>query len=306
MKKRKRLFVEHEQVLLSFMKRINKENYLDVFSEMYKYVKSITNDYCLYDGTMHDSYYDLLNCLLVCEENFYGRKSLLVPVDLDFYDEDNFIDRLVYNTRNCLITDLVFEGFRGKLSDIDFTDKCVIASKYVRNFCEEDGISNYNLEIYPGYDANEKLFDGSGYHFANIIKYNGEYYLVDVTYPQFFYDVRGNLDRLGIVDFSCCNVGAFVLMDEERVNVAITLLRDGYIKLDEKVFKAYLDSFTISFRNGLFYEDTEDFSYTTSYSIEDYIKFLTGEDNQIGHEGRENLGYQKIPLRNSQLDFRKR
>lgn len=302
---RKRLFVEQEQILFEYIKQMNNENYEEIFSKMYMYVKEVTGNYYLGDE-MHDYFYCFFDHLLACEEKFECRKSLFGSFDLDYYDEDNFMDRLVYKTRSCLITDLVLEGFRGEISDIDFTNKCMIASSYVSDFCKEDGVLNYNLKIYPGYDASERLFEGSGYHYANIIKYRGEYYLVDVTYPQFFYSVRENLDRLGIVDFSCCNVGTFVLMEEERLTIAKSLLNDGYVKLDEQTLKNYLDPFTISFRNGLFYESTRDFSYTTEYLFDDYIRFLLGEDSQVRHEGLANIGYQKRPLKDSQLDFRKR
>lgn len=303
---RKRLYVEQEKVLLDLMREINNENYEKIFTKMYMYVKDITENYYLGDDEMHASFYYFLDHLLACEENFEGIKSLYIPIDLEFYNEDSFLERTVYKTRKYLITESVYGGFRGKLSDIDFTNKCMIASRYVSDICKEEGIQSYNLEIYPGYDARERLFEGSGYHFANIVKYKGEYYLIDVTYPQFFYSIRENLNRLGIVDFSCCNVGTFVLMEEIRINVAKALLRDGYIKLNEDTLKNYLDPFTISYRNGLFYESYKDLSYTTEYLFNDYLKFLLGEDSQIRHEGREYLGYQKRPLKNAQLDFRRK
>ena len=40
---------------------------------------------------------------------------------------------------------------------------------------------------------------------------------------------------------------------------------------------------------------TNDYSYETNYTPEDYINFLEKKDNQINHEGREVLGYQKRP-----------
>ena len=70
--------------------------------------------------------------------------------------------------------------------------------------------------------------------------------------------------------------------------------------------KTYLDAFTISFRNGLYYENTLDFSYTTEYSLDDYIRFIHGDDNQINHEDKLYLGYQSKPLKNYKLNFKKR
>ena len=87
-----------------------------------------------------------------------------------------------------------------------------------------------------------------------------------------------------------------MIMSEERKKVAEVLLKRGWIELDQNVFKHYMDGFAISFRNGLYYEQTNDFSYTTNYTASDYEKFLFGADTQILHEGDEVLGYQKRPL----------
>ena len=92
-----------------------------------------------------------------------------------------------------------------------------------------------------------------------------------------------------------CLPGTFILMDKEREEVAKKLLRDGWIELDEKKLKTYLDAFAISYRNGIYYETTNDYSFTANYTIDDYIRFLKGEDNQINHEGKESLGHQKRP-----------
>lgn len=97
-----------------------------------------------------------------------------------------------------------------------------------------------------------------------------------------------------------------MLMQNNGVNISKSILQDGYIVLNEDVFKTYLDAFTISFRNGLYYEETNDFSYTTKYTIDDYIIFLNGYDSQINHEIKDTLGYQKRPLKNYQLSFHKR
>ena len=86
------------------------------------------------------------------------------------------------------------------------------------------------------------------------------------------------------------------MMTEQGQNIAKNLLEKGYIKLNTELFKTYMDSFTVSFRNGLYYEQTNDYSFTTNYTIEDYANFLTKKDSQIKREGIEVLGYQKRPL----------
>ena len=66
--------------------------------------------------------------------------------------------------------------------------------------------------------------------------------------------------------------------------------------MNEENIKNYFDGFAISFRNGTFYDLTEDYSYTTNYSPYDYLRFINGYDSQYHHEGEEVLGYQRKKL----------
>ena len=84
-------------------------------------------------------------------------------------------------------------------------------------------------------------------------------------------------------------------MTEVGKQIAQNLLEKGYTRLSNESFKTYLDAFTVSFRNGLYYEQTNDYSYKTNYTATDYINFLEGTDTQINHEGSEVLGFQKKP-----------
>ena len=56
-----------------------------------------------------------------------------------------------------------------------------------------------------------------------------------------------------------------MLMDKDRLKLSKDILEQGYVLLDDKNLKTYLDGFTISYRNGLYYEIMDDFSYTTKY-----------------------------------------
>ena len=84
-----------------------------------------------------------------------------------------------------------------------------------------------------------------------------------------------------------------MVMDEERNKVSDELLKNGYIKLDEKSLKAYLDGFTMSYRNGLYYQDHD----YDGYSIDQYIEFLSEEKSMADYEDREGLGYLKRPIK---------
>ena len=81
------------------------------------------------------------------------------------------------------------------------------------------------------------------------------------------------------------------------------MLKDGFILLNEEVLKNYLDGFAISYRNGLYYEETNNFSFTTSYTPKQYIDFLKGNDNQLNYEKRSHLGFQQKVLQ-KKLSFK--
>ncbi len=102
---------------------------------------------------------------------------------------------------------------------------------------------------------------------------------------------RNILSRIGLIGLSGCDPGIFMYMDPQRKKVAETLLKNGFIKVTKESLKCYLDGFTLSFRNINYYEKTNDYSFQTPYTFEDYLRFLKREDDQIKHEGKENLGY---------------
>lgn len=295
---------KHEKVINCYINEINKYNYQEKLSSLYNYIKSIT--YTYYDGyQMHDAYKCIIEDVVKAEATFPNLKKFSVPVNFGIKNEGNPVEKIVYLTRTYLVNEHSIYN-SGNINTFNFTNDCKEASLYIKKMCDDFKLENYILPIYPGYDEMTALFNGDGYHFANIVKFDNKYYLIDVTYSQFFYQRQNNLDRLGLVGLSGCRVGTFALMTDKGKSLAASLLQDGYIELDENTLKIYLDPFTISFRNGLYYENTNDFSYTTNYTALDYTKFLIGEDNQINHEGLENLGFQKRPIKDYNMKFNKR
>lgn len=305
-------FESQYEILSYYLQNITKSNYDEIVSLAYKFIKNITEEYYI-DGKMAGKYSLLKNRINNLEKRFAFTTKILPcePIIIvlgEEKDKEDFIRYLVDSARIHLIKNSYHYSVRKNefdFSKLHLTNFCVMASDFISDFCKIHNVECYKIPICPGYNKDAKLFNGVRWHYANVVKYNNEYYLVDLTISQFFYKFKNNLDRLGVIGCDGCYPGVFMLLTEKGKNIVTTLLNEGYIKLDEATFKAYMDAFTISFRNGLYYEDTNDFSYTTNYSTDDYIRFLNGEDDQIKHEGRENLGYQKRPLKNSSLEFRR-
>lgn len=307
MRKVERFFERDKRRIMEYSNKIVNENdFYPVLSELYLYVNSVINDYFgVYFG---DHFYDSLKAYIYEVEEKYANLKLIDPAIYydDYKDNGNIVERIVHETRNFLIKEIEMFYFKPRLLNIknlNLTNCCLKAASYVDRICQRENIKSHLIKIHPGYDEYKNLYNGAGFHWLNIIEVNNKYYLVDTTFQQFFYSKRNNLDRISVMGLSGCQSGRFMLMSSEGKNLAIELLKNGYCELDEKKFKLYFDSFTVSFRNGLYYESTNDYSFNSVYSVDDYIRFLRREDSQVRHEGEENLGYQKRPLKNGNLKF---
>ena len=298
------------EVIDKYYNEINSKNYVNVLEELYKFIKSISDEY-YENGEILEHYYFLKNHLISVEKKVQDIRKLNVKVKYNDLNKDNFMEYIIFKARRLLLKSKYLFSSNNDIDEellniINLSNDCHMCSQYIKKICDDNNIESYILPIYPGYCKDAMLYDGNGYHFANVIKYNNKYYLVDTTYSQFFYANRNNLCRLGIMGTGGCSSGVFMLMSDEGKCIAKKIIQDGYIELTEDVFKKYLDAFTISFRNGLYYEDTNDFSYKVNYNIDNYVKFLKGEDNQLNYENKEWLGYQNKPLRYKELSFKKR
>ena len=99
------------------------------------------------------------------------------------------------------------------------------------------------------------------------------------------------------------NPGVYMSLDETKKKVALKILKDGYIILNNDNYKNYLDGFTLSYRNGYYYDLQSKIDYNVCYNIDDYTNFLFNSDNQAMHEDILGLGVQRRFLKNN-LDFK--
>ena len=285
-----------------FYSTIEKNKKLSDLKKLYQYTKKISNDF--YNGEL-DQRYEIVKNYLEFSSYIFNKRYIL-PISFEIkelsynkdFNEIETLEFIINEARKYLLRlNNVKTINYDKKWKIDFCNYCKIASETIKKICNTLEIKCQIINIDPGYDKEAALYNNNGFHYFNIIELGKKHYIIDLTYKQFFKQGQNCIESIGLVNFPYPVAGCFILMTETGKNIAHELLKKGYIELTDDIFKTYLDAFTISFRNGLYYEQTNDYSYKTNYTITDYINFLSGIDTQIKHEGKEVLGYQKRPLR---------
>lgn len=240
-------------------------------------------------------YEDIKNKVMDYEEKL---NDFIVP----YYPKYKYVPLLSHASNEEIIEHIMSKIWYGFLSNkslksVSFTDRCMNVSFGIELLCDYLGIECERHVIFAGFDDKELLYFGTKFHYFNIITINHEKYLVDGSYRQFFRLDTNVFEKVGVYRMSGCYNGVFMNKNEDRLRVTRELLTKGYIKIDDNVLKAYMDGFALSFRNGFYYEETNDYSFTTPYTADDYMRFINGEDSQVKHEGTEVLGFQIRPLK---------
>ena len=282
--------LEYFKYIEEIKHKINSDNEDYLLNQLYSFLTDVSLEY--YDGSKMDKLFGfLLDETIECEKKI---TSYITDVSVSKRN-DSFISNIVALARKKIeLYHSIALSNINSIDNISLAGECEESSKIVKDICNELGLSSFLINIEPGYDRDLALFHGDGYHYFNIVLYNGDYYLIDVTYKQFFMKRQCILERINVPFFCGVLPGTFMKMDDKRMEVANEVLKKGYIKLDEETLKAYLDGFTMSYRNGLYYQDHD---YSGGYAIDQYIEFLEGRRNMGYYESMEGLGYLKRPIK---------
>lgn len=218
-------------------------------------------------------------------------------------NHEAILDYIVDQTRNYLYEKLSLGDRYDQFEKFDLQDECLNASNFAFDCAVSMDVPAYEVVVYPCFKKNSGVMFG-GAHVFLLVDIEDKRYLVDCTYSQFFIKSRCNLDRLGTPLLRGPSPGTFAKYDPLRQMIADTILSRGWIEFTSEVMKAYFDGFTLSIRNGLYYERTGDFSCKTPYDSIDYNNFLFGKDRIFNYERKEELGYQLRPLKDPAMKIR--
>ena len=285
---------------------INKN--IEIFKKACEYVKVTQKKFYTYvdDSCTYEEYYEF--CRFLCKQLFNMNK--LIPLTYIYQKEDqeqisdknsDILNKIVHKTRKSI------QRMKNvsSIDNYDLTGTCFKGSKIVAQICDNEGIKNISTKIYAGFDKEARLCFNNGHNFSlhNFVLANvGEdTYLIDCTYSQYFIERKNIFEHIGVTGMPGSCLGKYMLMDESRKKTAISLLQKGWLRLDNTNIKNYFDGFALFYRNGLYYEQTQDFSFQTTYNANDYANFIKEIDSQANHEPHQQLGTQIYPLENPHL-----
>lgn len=214
---------------------------------------------------------------------------------------EEVLDEIVYWTRFYLSRPHFTEK---ELINFKLVNRCNEAAYYVCQLANVYGFKAQVIKIPPAFSEDIPLYrHNMEFHYFTLLEKDNKKYIVDCTYSQFFSWYRNSIERMGHYGSNGCLPGIYMLKSEARENVARTILKNGWIELNEDTIKHYMDGFALSYRNGLFYEELGEAKYETPYTIEDYHKFIFTNDSQLKREGAKVLGYQRYVMKKSDFKF---
>ena len=286
-------------------------------SRAYRLMKEISNNICSEKASI--MYKTIMRELIECEDLLDETFIVDSNPNFDYYDSKfvgksssdfktiiDKIEYIVWFTRTRLL-DTVRDEFG---TDVDFNklhlcNQCQLSSNVVKLVCDTMGIKCEKIKLDPAFTNKVRLYNGNGFHYFNIVWIDNKKFIVDCTYRQFFRTDTNLIDRLGVLGLNGCYPGIYMMQNESRKKTALELLKNGYVEYTSENMKNYLDGFTLSYRNGLYYEWLGKVDYNVSYTLDDYKRFILGEDSLLNYEPVECLGVQEIPLNNYRLNFSK-
>lgn len=283
---------------------------LDTIYLMMKSVAAVCKDKSFYEELIDK----VLECEKICENTFIVESNPEFNlIDERFSNksifeikEEDLVDYLVWFTRVRL-----YESHQDKeqneiinFNKLQLTNDCKMACCIVSLLCNSLKIPCKIIKLSPAFTDEYELYRGNGFHYFCFINIDDVRYLVDPTYRQFFTLDSNLINRLGVLGLNGCNPGVYMMMNDSRKKTALGILKNGYVVASDENLKNYLDGFTLSYRNGLYYEWIGSARYEVSYTIDDYFKFIEGEKVLFDYEPIEFLGEQSKPLNNLKFRFK--
>lgn len=301
-KKAKVILEEHKKAIIKNNR--NKELVQGNLEEIYRHLRTVAP--LFYDRRLNylDSYYDMLVDFILFTESMYIPENLFtIPSEPTFtykkrvYNKprtnkvEKILDWLVYRARQNYANISVLHKDT-YVQNSSFLNECSYMNTMVNTICEDYNIPCKIVRINPGFEKDAHLYKDCKFHDICIITLNGEDFIIDCTYRQFFMIKYCSLERIGVPLISGTTPGAFMTLTPNRLELANNLLKRGWIPLTPENIKNYFDGFALSYRNGIYYDETGDYSYTTPYTPQNYMDFLEGHDSQVNHESEKVLCFQ--------------
>lgn len=206
----------------------------------------------------------------------------ILRFDPIFIKKNNDINNSSLNSFEKLIKKSIYLCFKKLSNEIDLnimqtplTNRCDLVRNELGKIMESYGFNVKMLETQDvlGDDVlGHSLLIVEG--FKDNLSNNDMTYLIDPTYSQFFLKEKCSSDEYMIFKdmvVKSPDPGYYYLANEDKQDIAVQLLENGFIKLTEKTCKAYADSFYTTKRGR---EALLNFDNPPNISGETYLKWF--------------------------------
>ena len=148
-------------IINSYYNEMSEVNHLEILSDIYKYIKSITKFYYI-DNKELSQYKLLREDLVFAEKKINDIRLLNSIIKFDKIKDNDFLDNLIYKVRNYLLLKHGFSNDYSNFRILNLANDCYRTAHYIKNYCDNNKIESYLLPIYPGYKESAKLYNGNG------------------------------------------------------------------------------------------------------------------------------------------------
>lgn len=184
-------------------------------------------------------------------------------INFDIENKDgNLLEKLIHKARMIIEKD-------NDIKASALVNKCDYASNIMSLLLDEENI-DYSIKNTVDILGNDVL----GHQFV-VVYLDDNSYIVDLTYLQFFIKDRCQANLFKEVEgvtIISPDPGYYYVDNKDMMDVAMSILQRGYVKLDEKSAKAYLDSFYLTRRGRRFDIDIKASTYLNALNMKDKNK----------------------------------
>lgn len=174
-------------------------------------------------------------------------------------NNSNILEKIIYKARK-----IIEDECKCNIKENALVNKCDYATRVMTKLLDKKDIK------YSWMETIDILGNDVLGHSFLVVYLDNNSYIVDLTYLQFFIKKRCRSSMYKEVDgvtILSPDPGYYYIEHLDKLDIAISILEKGYVKLDENSVKAYLDSFYLTRRGRRINVDINASIYMNAFNV---------------------------------------